>query len=92
MVRPLVFYAVTIFMGCIACLILINSPIVGAVIAVSFLAIMYFTIDKNFFLYSSLFFVISIVNYYSYFNINLPSESKLKVRISDKSTYYCARR
>ena len=90
MVRPLVYYAVTIFMGCITCLILINNPIIGAVTAVSFLTIMYFTIDKNFFYIVGCFFVIGIINYYSYFNINLPSQSKLKVRISDKSTYYCS--
>jgi len=90
MVRPLVYYAVTIFMGCITCLILINNPFVGAVVAVFFLAIMYFTIDKKFFYIVVCFFVIGIINYYSYFNINLPSESKLKVRIADKSTYYCS--
>lgn len=89
MVRPLVHYAVTIFMGCITCLILINNPIIGAVIAAFFLAIMYFTIDKKFFYIVFCFFIISILNYYSYFNINLPNEPKIKVRITDKSTYYC---
>ncbi|MBW9152135.1 ComEC/Rec2 family competence protein [Clostridium estertheticum] len=92
MVRPLVYYAVTIFMGCITCLILINNPIVGAFIAVIFIASMYFTIDKKFFYLVVCFFIIGIINYYSYFNINLPSDSKLKVRISDKSTYYCSAR
>ena len=86
------YYAVTIFMGCLTCLILINSPILGAIIAVFFLATMYFTIDKKFFYIIVCFFIISVINYYSYFNINLPNSAKLKVRITDKSTYYCSAR
>ncbi|WAG70057.1 ComEC/Rec2 family competence protein [Clostridium sp. CF011] len=89
MVRPLVYYAITILMGCLTCLILINNPILGAVIAASFLAIMFFTIDKKFFYIVVCFFIIGTINYYSYFNTNLPSKQKLKVRISEKSTYYC---
>ena len=92
MARPLVYYAVTIFMGCITCLILINNPIVGAIITALFLSIMYFTIDKKFFYLVFCFFIISNINYYSYFNVNLPSDVKIKVRISDKSTYYCSAR
>ena len=89
MVRPLVYYVITIFMGCVTCLITINSTILGAVMAASFLAVMYFTIDKKFFYIVICFFVIGAVNYYSYFNINLPSKQKLKVRISEKNNYYC---
>jgi len=90
MARPLVYYAITIFMGCITCLILISNPILGAVVAASFLAIMYFTINKKFFYIVLCFFIIGVVNYYAYFNINLPDSQKLKVRITDKSTYYCS--
>jgi len=90
MARPLVYYAITIFMGCVTCLILINNPILGAVIAASFLAVMYFNIDKKFFYLVVCFFIIGVVNYYSYFNINLPNEQKLQVRISEKSNYYCS--
>ncbi|MGH4125868.1 MAG: ComEC/Rec2 family competence protein [Clostridium sp.] len=76
-------------MGCLICLILISNPILGAVIAASFLAVMYFTIDKKFFYLIVCFFIISAINYYAYFNINLPKSQKLKVRISDKNNYYC---
>ncbi|MBU3189719.1 ComEC/Rec2 family competence protein [Clostridium bowmanii] len=89
MVRPLVYYAITIFMGCFTFLILTIDPILGAVIAASFLGIMYFTIEKKFFYLVLCFFVVSATNYYSYFNINLPNKPNVKVRISDKSTYYC---
>lgn len=89
MSRPLVYYATTIFMGCVTCLILINNLILGAVIAASFLAIMYFTIEKRFFYLVVCFFIIGTVNYYAYFNINLPNAQNLKVRISEKSKYYC---
>jgi len=89
MARPLVYYAVSVFMGCFTFLFLINSPILGAVIAASFLAVMYFTIDKRFFYLILCFFIMGAINYYSYFNINLPSNQKLKVRITDKSNYYC---
>jgi len=89
MARPLVYYAVSIFLGCFTLLILIMSPILGAVIAASFLGIMYFTIDRKFFYIVVCFFLISAINYYSYFNINLPNAQSLKVRITDKSNYYC---
>ena len=78
MARPLVYYAITIFMGCVTCLILINNPILGAVIAASFLATMYFTIDKKFFYVVVCFFIIGVINYYSYFNINLPNAAKVE--------------
>ena len=89
MVRPLVYYAITIFIGCLTCLILINNPILGVIMATAFLAIMYFTISKNFFYLVVCFFIIGVINYYFYFNINLPDSQKVKVRISQKSTYYC---
>jgi competence protein ComEC len=89
MTRPLVYYAIAIFMGCVTVLITINNPVLGAVITASFLSIMYFTIDKNFFYLVVCFFIIGTVNYYAYFNVNLPNKQKLEVRISDKSTYYC---
>ena len=89
MARPLVYYAVSIFMGCFTFLMLINNPVLGAVIAASFLGVMHFTVNKNFFYLIVCFFIIGALNYYSYFNINLPSKPQIKVRISDKSNYYC---
>ena len=89
MARPLVYYAITIFMGCVTALVLINSPILGAVIAASFLASMYFSINRKFFCVVICFFIIGVINYYSYFNINLPNAPRLKVRISEKNKYYC---
>lgn len=89
MVRPLVYYAVAIFVGSLTCLILINNPFVGVFIAISFLYIMYFTINRKFFYLLVCFFIIGVINYYCYFNINLPKSQKVKVRISQKSTYYC---
>ncbi|MBU3182567.1 ComEC/Rec2 family competence protein [Clostridium psychrophilum] len=89
MARPLVYFAITIFMGCLTCLMLINNLVLGSVLAISFLIIMYLTIDKKFFYLVICFFIIGVINYYSYFNVNLPNEPRLKVRISQKSTYYC---
>lgn len=89
MARPLVYYAISIFMGCFTSLITINNPVLGAVIAASFLTVIYFTIDKKFFYLVVCFFIVGALNYYSYFNINLPKTQTLKVRISDKSKYYC---
>ena len=89
MARPLVYYAVSIFMGCFTVFILFNNPILGAVIAASFLSVMFFTIDKNFYYLIVCFFMLGCINYYAYFNINLPNKQKLLVRISDKSSFYC---
>ena len=89
MARPLVYYAISIFIGCFTVLISINNPLLGAVIAASFLSVMFFTVDKKFYYIIVCFYIIGSINYYSYFNINLPSKDKLLVRISDKSSYYC---
>ncbi|MGH4051001.1 MAG: ComEC/Rec2 family competence protein [Clostridium sp.] len=89
MARPLVYYAVTIFIGCFTCLILINNPIFGVIIATLFLTVMYFNISRNFFYIVLCFFLIGVINYYCYFNVNMPTQQKIKVRISQKSVYYC---
>lgn len=89
MVRPLVYYVITIFMGCITCLVLMENYILGAVVTASFLAIMYFTINKKFFFIVLCFFIIGAVNYYCYFNVNLPTVQRVKVRVSQKNGFYC---
>jgi len=89
MARPLVYYAVTIFIGCFTCLILIDNLIFGIIIAMLFLAVMYLNISRRFFYIVFCFFIIGVTNYYCYFNINMPTLQKIKVRISQKSAYYC---
>lgn len=86
MTRPLVYYVVSLFLGCLASLLLNESLIEGAVFAASFLIIIFLTQDKRFSLLITSFFFMGIISYNIYFNININSNSTL--RVSDKKGYY----
>lgn len=86
MTRPLVYYVVSLFLGCLASLLLNESLIEGAVFAASFLIVIFLTQGKRFSLLITSFFFMGIISYNIYFNININSNSTL--RVSDKKGYY----
>lgn len=89
MKRPLLYYAISLFIGCLSTYTLFQNALVGAVIAASFFAIFFFTLDKKFFIISMLFFFIGIVTFTMYFNIQVPSSVDIRV-IQKKGYYYLA--
>ena len=63
MKRPMVYYAISVFIGCLSALMVFQNAIVGAVIAASFFAIFFFTIDKKFFVINMIFFLMGMISF-----------------------------
>jgi competence protein ComEC len=86
MKRPMVYYASSTFTGCLCALMLFQNAVIGAVVAASFFAIFFFTIDKKFLIINIFFFLIGVLSFNIYFNIRIPRH--LEVRIISKKGYY----
>ncbi|MCM8710393.1 ComEC/Rec2 family competence protein [Clostridium sp. SYSU_GA19001] len=66
--KPLVFYAVAIFIGTMSYIVSKDYKILGAALAASFLIIVFFTIEKKFFIVIICFFAMGIISCFMYFN------------------------
>jgi ComEC/Rec2-related protein len=84
--KPMIYYAVSVFMGCLSAFVLYQNLIIGAVIAASFFTIFFFTTDRNFFLINAIFFLMGIFSFMMYFNLKVPNH--IEVRVVDKKGYY----
>lgn len=89
MKRPLLYYAISLFIGSLFTYTLFQNALVGAVIAASFFAIFFFTLDKRFFIINILFFFIGMATFTMYFNIQVPDSAYIRV-IEKKGYYYLA--
>ena len=87
MERPLSYYAISVFLGCISTLLLFNNILLGAVFTASFLIIIFINEDSKNFIIILLFFILAMFSFYSYFTIDVPDN--IKVRIVKKEKYYC---
>lgn len=87
MKKPMVYYAVSIFIGCFSILMLFINVIIGAVIAASFFTIFFFTLDRKFFTINILFFLIGIFSFVIYFNLSPPNF--IEVRVIQNKGYFC---
>lgn len=87
MKRPLIYYSISVFIGSLCSMMLYENAIIGAVIAASFFAILFFTMDKKFFIINILFFFIGISSFIMYFNIRIPGT--IEVRMLENKGYYC---
>ncbi|MBO0527442.1 ComEC/Rec2 family competence protein, partial [Clostridium botulinum] len=87
MERPLSYYAISVFLGCISTLLLFNNILLGAVFTASFLIIIFINEDSKNFIIILLFFILAMFSFYSYFTIDVPDN--IEVRIVKKEKYYC---
>ncbi|MHB8033232.1 competence protein ComEC [Clostridium botulinum] len=87
MEKPLIYYAISVFLGCISVLLLFNNILLGAVFTASFLIIIFINEDSKNFIIILLFFILAMFSFYSYFTIDVPDN--IKVRITKKEKYYC---
>lgn len=87
MEKPLIYYAISVFLGCISVLLLFNNILLGAVFTASFLIIIFINEDSKNFIIILLFFILAMFSFYSYFTIDVPDN--IKVRIVKKEKYYC---
>ncbi len=86
--RPLIYFAVSMCFGCLSLILFIDSFLLGAVIAASFLVLIIFTVDKSFSLQISAFFFMGMISCLIYFNISIDSTKLYKVRVVEKNQYY----
>lgn len=87
MSRPLVYYAISVFLGCFCFVGFEYNVFFGAAIVASFFSIMLFTINKKEFLMVILFFIIGGFNFYNYYNAKIPPVCDL--RVVDNRGKYC---
>ncbi|WP_251861850.1 ComEC/Rec2 family competence protein [Clostridium sp. Marseille-Q2269] len=87
MEKPLIYYAISVFLGCISTLLLFNNVLLGAVFTASFLIIIFINEDTKNFIIILLFFILAMFSFYSYFNIDVPNT--IQVRIEKGEKYYC---
>lgn len=86
MKRPLVYYAISVFTGCLSVLLSFENIFLGAVLAASFFTILFCTIDKEFFIICSAFMLIGSISFIIYFNLRVPQNAVM--RVIDKKGYY----
>ncbi|MCY6371838.1 ComEC/Rec2 family competence protein [Clostridium ganghwense] len=87
MKRPLLYYSVSVFIGCFSIFVLDGNIFCGAILFVSFLGITFFTLDRKEFIIVCTFFIMGCLNFYMYFNINLINE--VEFRVVERKNYYC---
>lgn len=86
--NPLVFYCISTIIGILSYVILNYNIILGAVIAALFFGILYFSVDKKFCVLCSLFVCLGFISSYLYFNVKIPKQVTLDIRINSKNNYY----
>lgn len=85
--KPLVFYGIALFIGCISYIAFNNSLLIGAVIAASFLIIILTTVDIKFSILILSFSIIGIVSSYFYYSIDINSNI-INVRLIKYNEFY----
>ena len=85
--KPIVFYSVSFAIGCISSLLFVNNFFLGAVLAASFLLIIFYTCDKRYFFICTMFLLIAIISFQLYFN-GVTLGNKESIRIVQKKEYY----
>lgn len=88
MKRPLVYYFVSVYIGCFLLLILMNRYVLsGSILAAVLLGIVFFNEDKKEFLIIITFFIIGCFSFYLYFSINIGDELKGRVIENKRGCY-----
>lgn len=86
-IKPLVFYGVALFIGCISFIAFNNSLIIGAVMTASFLIIILSTVDIKFSALIISFFILGIVSSYTYYNFEI-SSNIINLRLTKYNEFY----
>jgi competence protein ComEC len=89
MIKPVVYYCISIVMGCITALLFLNNYYIGAaLIAASFLVCILFTVsDYKFFIIIFMFQVLGFAAYTSYFTYTGFVNNNISIRIKEQASY-----
>lgn len=85
--RPLVFYACALFTACLCFVVFKYNVILGAVIAASFLIIIFCTVEKRFSILITCFFILGIFSNHIYYN-KISLNKVQSIRIIKKKDFY----
>lgn len=85
--RPLVYFSISLFMGCLSSVLIEDNLIIDAVITASFLALIFFTLNRRHFILCILFFCLGAIDIVLYFNISI-GDGAINVRVEDKKDSY----
>lgn len=86
--KPLVYYCISLIVGVLSFLLLNFNILGGAVFTASFLLILFFTIDKRFFILCTCFLAAGFISSYEYFDLYIPKNCSMTIRVTDKSNFY----
>lgn len=86
--KPLVYFCISMVIGCICALILKINLFLDVAIAASFFTCILFTCDKKYSFIIAAFFIIGFVNFNFYFNIDLDNNCSHTFRIITKGKFY----
>jgi competence protein ComEC len=85
--KPLVFYVVAFYIGCISYVVFTDSVLLGAVLAASFLIIILVTVDRRFSILILGFFIAGTLGTKAYYKITLLDNTET-IRIAKNKDYY----
>lgn len=88
MKRPIVYCVLAVFLGCFFVITLSYNLFLGAALAALFFIVVFFTLNKIESFILCVFFIMGCLNFYMYYNINLPNNNDI-VRIVQKKNKYC---
>ncbi|WP_010238873.1 ComEC/Rec2 family competence protein [Clostridium arbusti] len=86
--KPLIYFCISMAIGCFCALILQNNLLLDVAIATSFLICMFLTCEKKYFFIITGFFIVGFLSFNLYFNINLNNKTTYVVRIITKNKFY----
>ncbi|AEB76517.1 ComEC/Rec2 family competence protein [Clostridium botulinum] len=81
--RPLIYYALSVYIACISLMILQNSVIMAIGLVLLFFIVLFLAIDIKSFILIISFFLVGCLSFYTYFNVTLYT-NKNSVRIIQK--------
>lgn len=79
MKRPLIYYCIAIFLGCLSSSIFIYNVFLGAAFAASFLLIIFIHEERKNFIIIAVFLILGFISFYNYFNISLSNSVEISV-------------
>ncbi|MFL0247432.1 ComEC/Rec2 family competence protein [Candidatus Clostridium stratigraminis] len=86
-VKPLVFYGIALFIGCISYIAFKNSLVIGAVLTASFLIIILSTIDTKYSIIILSFLFLGILSSHLYYNMEVDSNT-FNIRLTKYNEFY----
>ncbi|AGK97060.1 ComEC/Rec2 family competence protein [Clostridium pasteurianum] len=86
--KPLIYFCISMVIGCLCAFILKNNLVLDVAIAASFFICIFLTCEKKYTLIMVGFFILGFLSFNFYFDINLDNKSSYTVRIITKNKFY----